>query len=129
MGSSKVGPVEVLGMLARWMVSVQRTTTCNNSLDATNKASKRSPVHHPQRLNRTRHRILQVCCKYVCIYNNRNSLSGQRSFYRILFQRGVYPADDFHMVKKYGQTVLITQDLALENYLEKYLLSLPLQCA
>jgi len=26
------------------------------------------------------------------------------------------------MVKKYGQTVLITQDLALENYLEKYLL-------
>lgn len=30
------------------------------------------------------------------------------------------------MVKKYGQTVLITQDLALENYLEKYsLLSHP----
>ena len=45
---------------------------------------------------------------------------------RILFQRGVYPADDFHMVKKYGQTVLITQALALENYLEKYsLLSHP----
>jgi len=39
----------------------------------------------------------------------------------ILFQRGVYPADDFHMVKKYGQTVLTTQDLALENYLEKIL--------
>jgi mitotic spindle assembly checkpoint protein MAD2 len=36
----------------------------------------------------------------------------------ILFQRGVYPADDFHIVKKYGQTVLVTQDLALENYLE-----------
>ncbi|KAH9044825.1 mitotic spindle checkpoint protein MAD2 [Lactarius pseudohatsudake] len=46
----------------------------------------------------------------------------------ILFQRGVYPADDFHMVKKYGQTVLITQDLALENYLEKYLLR-PTRCA
>ena len=46
--------------------------------------------------------------------------------YRILFQRGVYPADDFHMVKKYGQTVLITQDLALENYLEKYSSSPPL---
>lgn len=39
----------------------------------------------------------------------------------ILFQRGVYPADDFQMVKKYGQTVLVTQDLALENYLEKIL--------
>lgn len=31
----------------------------------------------------------------------------------------MYPADDFHMVKKYGQTVLVTQDLALENYLDK----------
>ncbi|KAH9858085.1 mitotic spindle checkpoint protein MAD2 [Lenzites betulinus] len=39
----------------------------------------------------------------------------------VLFQRGVYPADDFHMVKKYGQTVLVTQDLALENYLDKIL--------
>ncbi|KAI0734473.1 mitotic spindle checkpoint protein MAD2 [Fomitopsis betulina] len=39
----------------------------------------------------------------------------------ILFQRGVYPADDFHMVKKYGQTVLVTQDLALENYLDRIL--------
>lgn len=40
----------------------------------------------------------------------------------ILFQRGVYPSDDFHMVKKYGQTVLVTQDLALENYLDRYAL-------
>jgi mitotic spindle assembly checkpoint protein MAD2 len=37
----------------------------------------------------------------------------------ILFQRSVYPEDDFHMVKKYGQTVLVTQDLAVEEYLEK----------
>ncbi|KAK7064285.1 spindle assembly checkpoint protein [Favolaschia claudopus] len=39
----------------------------------------------------------------------------------ILFNREVYPSDDFQMVKKYGQTVLVTQDLALENYLEKIL--------
>jgi hypothetical protein len=39
---------------------------------------------------------------------------------RILFQRSVYPEDDFHMVKKYGQTVLVTQDLALERYLDKW---------
>lgn len=39
--------------------------------------------------------------------------------HRILFQREVYPSDDFHMVKKYGQIVLVTQDLALENYLER----------
>ena len=37
----------------------------------------------------------------------------------ILFQREVYPSDDFHMVKKYGQTILVTQDLALENYLDR----------
>ncbi|KAJ3894760.1 spindle assembly checkpoint protein [Lentinula edodes] len=35
----------------------------------------------------------------------------------ILFQREVYPSDDFHMVKKYGQTVLVTQDVALEKWL------------
>jgi len=40
--------------------------------------------------------------------------------FRILFQRGVYPSDDFQMVKKYGQTVLITQDAALEAYLDKF---------
>jgi len=28
------------------------------------------------------------------------------------------------MVKKYGQTVLVTQDLALENYLERYIFSI-----
>ena len=38
---------------------------------------------------------------------------------RILYQRGVYPADDFHLVKKYGQVVMLTQDFALENYLDK----------
>ena len=43
----------------------------------------------------------------------------EHPFNSILFQRGVYPSDDFHMVKKYGQTVLVTQDLALENYLDR----------
>jgi mitotic spindle assembly checkpoint protein MAD2 len=43
---------------------------------------------------------------------------------RILFQRGVYPSDDFQMVKKYGQTVLVTQDAALEAYLDKFVFSL-----
>ena len=30
------------------------------------------------------------------------------------------------MVKKYGQTVLVTQDLALENYLDKYVYHRPI---
>ncbi|EJU00496.1 spindle assembly checkpoint protein [Dacryopinax primogenitus] len=39
----------------------------------------------------------------------------------ILFNRGVYPADDFNMVKKYGLVVLVTSDEALSAYLEKIL--------
>jgi len=39
----------------------------------------------------------------------------------ILYQRGVYPADDFHLVKKYGQTVMLTENAALVNYLDKIL--------
>ncbi|KAG9125418.1 Mitotic spindle checkpoint component mad2 [Ceratobasidium sp. 392] len=41
--------------------------------------------------------------------------------YTILYQRGVYPQDDFHFVKKYGQTLLVSQDPALERYLDTVL--------
>lgn len=56
---------------------------------------------------------------YVVAVPGRRVLEISTTSNSILFQRGVYPADDFQMVKKYGQTVLVTQDLALENYLEK----------
>eukprot|EP01084_Bolivina_argentea_P065957 120237_1 len=36
----------------------------------------------------------------------------------ILFQRGIYPADTFCKVQKYGLTVLISQDEGLKSYLE-----------
>ncbi|KAG8935454.1 Mitotic spindle checkpoint component mad2 [Tulasnella sp. 417] len=39
----------------------------------------------------------------------------------ILYHRNVYPTDDFQMVKKYGQVVLLTQDLGLEKYIETVL--------
>jgi hypothetical protein len=42
-------------------------------------------------------------------------------YVRILYHRNVYPTDDFHMVKKYGQVVMVTQDLGLERYLETVL--------
>ncbi|KAJ9103645.1 hypothetical protein QFC19_004220 [Naganishia cerealis] len=35
----------------------------------------------------------------------------------ILYQRNVYPADDFRMVKKYGLPMLITSDESLKEYL------------
>jgi hypothetical protein len=57
----------------------------------------------------------------VSVYSNyqAESIDHSRVSFSILFQREVYPSDDFHMVKKYGQTVLVTQDLALENYLDR----------
>ncbi|KAG8901845.1 Mitotic spindle checkpoint component mad2, partial [Tulasnella sp. 403] len=39
----------------------------------------------------------------------------------ILYHRNIYPVDDFQMVKKYGQVVLVTQDLGLERYIDTVL--------
>lgn len=36
----------------------------------------------------------------------------------ILFQRGLYPPEDFKMVKKYGLNMLVTNDDGLKSYLE-----------
>ncbi|CCD23893.1 spindle checkpoint protein MAD2 NDAI_0C02330 [Naumovozyma dairenensis CBS 421] len=40
----------------------------------------------------------------------------------ILYQRGVYPADDFSPAKKYGLTLLKTHDDELKSYIRKILL-------
>lgn len=37
----------------------------------------------------------------------------------ILFQRNIYPPEDFKMVKKYGLNMLVTTDDGLQNYLKK----------
>ncbi|KAG4306471.1 hypothetical protein PORY_000459 [Pneumocystis oryctolagi] len=37
----------------------------------------------------------------------------------ILFQRGVYPADDFKVVKKYGLNMLVTADVEVKAYIQK----------
>ncbi|WWD16542.1 hypothetical protein CI109_100969 [Kwoniella shandongensis] len=39
----------------------------------------------------------------------------------ILYQRGVYPSDDFRMVKKYGLPMLVTSDESLKEYLSTIL--------
>ncbi|CAI2168736.1 7102_t:CDS:2 [Funneliformis geosporum] len=39
----------------------------------------------------------------------------------ILFQRAVYPPEDFKIVKKYGLNILITIDDSLKSYLKKLL--------
>lgn len=37
----------------------------------------------------------------------------------ILYQRGIYPADDFTMVKKYGLNLLVTCDDEIKSYIRK----------
>ncbi|KAM5492787.1 Mitotic spindle checkpoint component mad2 [Microsporum canis] len=41
------------------------------------------------------------------------------SIHSILFQRGVYPADDFTAVKKYGLNMLVSADDQVKAYIKK----------
>lgn len=36
----------------------------------------------------------------------------------ILYQRGIYPPEDFKMVKKYGLTLFTSADESLESYIQ-----------
>lgn len=38
--------------------------------------------------------------------------------YSILYQRGIYPPEDFKMVKKYGLTLFTSADESLERYIQ-----------
>ncbi|GMK55367.1 hypothetical protein CspeluHIS016_0204230 [Cutaneotrichosporon spelunceum] len=42
-------------------------------------------------------------------------------FFDILYQRGVYPSDEFRMVKKYGLPMLVTSDEGLKEYIQTIL--------
>ncbi|KAH3679925.1 hypothetical protein WICMUC_000668 [Wickerhamomyces mucosus] len=42
----------------------------------------------------------------------------------ILYQRGIYPSDDFKSVKKYGLTLLVTHDEDIKAYIRKFMTQL-----
>ncbi len=42
----------------------------------------------------------------------------------ILYQRGIYPPDDFQMVKKYGLNMLVTADEDVKKYIRRILAQL-----
>ncbi|KAI8053986.1 HORMA domain-containing protein [Syncephalis plumigaleata] len=46
------------------------------------------------------------------------------SIHSILFQRGLYPAEDFKMAKKYGLNMMISTDDSLQIYLKQVLTQL-----
>ena len=37
----------------------------------------------------------------------------------VLYQRGIYPPEDFKVVKKYGLNVLVTADEEVKNYIKR----------
>ncbi|KAH3687273.1 hypothetical protein WICPIJ_001735 [Wickerhamomyces pijperi] len=39
----------------------------------------------------------------------------------ILYQRGIYPMDDFKTVKKYGMNLLVTHDEDIKSYIRKFM--------
>ncbi|AEO59445.1 hypothetical protein MYCTH_2307782 [Thermothelomyces thermophilus ATCC 42464] len=48
----------------------------------------------------------------------------QYSIHTILFQRGVYPAEDFTAVKKYGLNMLVSSDDQVRAYIKKIMIQL-----
>ncbi|KAJ3300065.1 Mitotic spindle checkpoint component mad2 [Borealophlyctis nickersoniae] len=48
----------------------------------------------------------------------------EHSINSILFQRGLYPPEDFKMVKKYGLNLLVTNDDSVQAYLKQILVQL-----
>ncbi|EGV60012.1 Mitotic spindle checkpoint component mad2 [Yamadazyma tenuis] len=57
---------------------------------------------------------LKGSSKIVCDYF-------EFSINNILFQRGIYPADDFQTVKKYDLPLLVTIDEDIKNYINQFL--------
>ncbi|KAH8194297.1 hypothetical protein TruAng_011535 [Truncatella angustata] len=51
--------------------------------------------------------------------DNQTALQFQYSIHTILFQRGVYPAEDFTAVKKYGLNMLVSADDQVKAYVKK----------
>lgn len=43
------------------------------------------------------------------------------SSFRILFHRGIYPAEDFYMEKRFGLDLLISINPKVEEYIERML--------
>jgi hypothetical protein len=45
-------------------------------------------------------------------------------FESVLYQRGIYPPEDFKVVKKYGLNVLVTTDDEVKNYMKRIMMQL-----
>jgi mitotic spindle assembly checkpoint protein MAD2 len=59
------------------------------------------------------------CCAEHSLTPGHRCNQFQYSIHTILFQRGVYPAEDFTAVKKYGLNMLVSSDDQVRAYIKK----------
>lgn len=55
------------------------------------------------------------------MWENNSLISGLNIYYSILFQRGIYPPEEFERVTKYGAPLMITTDKGLKEYIKNVL--------
>ena len=80
-------------------------------------------VHHPLWQHQNHHGLLPILPKLVRPHLIRfPQFSLRRS--RILYQRGIYPPNDFTLVKKYGLTLFTSNDVQLQEYINTILAQL-----
>jgi len=58
---------------------------------------------------------------HLSSYSSCSPLSIGYSINSILYQRGIYPPDEFKVVKKYGLNMLVTTNVTLDNYIKNVL--------
>lgn len=71
---------------------------------------------------------LASCARLICLPCNASTnlvaMSRSHPPNSILYQRGLYPPEDFKMVKKYGLNMLVSNDDSLVAYLRKIMTQL-----
>ena len=67
---------------------------------------------------------LGLCPASACHRHSARCHFAGYSINSILYQRGIYPPETFRRVNKYGLTMLVTTDDALNAYLENVLTQL-----
>lgn len=60
----------------------------------------------------------------TCIYFTKLTIHPEYSINSILYQRGIYPEEDFHAVRKYDINVLVTIDSEVKSYIRKIIAQL-----
>ncbi|KAF2998202.1 hypothetical protein E8E13_004737 [Curvularia kusanoi] len=104
--------------------SSSTSKTTSSSSKSTSKSKSKSSKSDESKVHKL---ALKGSSKIVNEFVNRDSPASPQFEYSIntiLFQRGVYPAEDFTAVKKYGLTMMVTADDQVKAYIKKIMTQL-----